>query len=157
MVFADETAAKQVVDNLISNAIKYTPKGKNVVVRILPIQTLPQGLVLMRNDIERLDDLELESVITHIRIEVTDEGPGLSDEDKARLFGKFARLSAQPTGGEHSTGLGLAIARKLTELMNGRIWCDSEIGTGATFYLELPCPVKPTTERNLAVRAKELA
>ena len=157
VVFADETAAKQVVDNLISNAVKYTPKGKNVAVRILPIQTLPQGLVLMREDIARLDDLELESVTTHIRVEVMDEGPGLTNEDKARLFGKFARLSAQPTGGEHSTGLGLAIARKLTELMNGRIWCDSEPGEGATFYLELPCSMKPTLVKNTTSRTKEFA
>lgn len=140
-VFADEIAAKQVLDNIISNAVKYTPQGKNVAVRILPIQTLPQGMVLMREDIERLDDLEFAATTTHIRVEVMDEGPGFTNEDKAKLFGKFARLSAQPTGGESSTGLGLAIAKKLIELMNGRIWCDSEYGEGAIFCIELPCPL----------------
>lgn len=137
-VLADETATKQILDNLISNAIKYTPRGKNVAVRILPIQTLPQGLVLMREDLANLDELEFEAKTSHIRVEIMDEGPGLTDEDKAKLFGKFARLSAQPTGGESSTGLGLAIAKKLTEMMHGRIWCDSEYGEGAVFCLELP-------------------
>jgi signal transduction histidine kinase len=73
-----------------------------------------------------------------VRVEVQDEGPGLSDEDKKKLFGKFARLSAQPTGGEHSTGLGLSIVKKLVEAMHGRVWCESELGKGATFIVELP-------------------
>ena len=67
-----------------------------------------------------------------------DEGPGISEEDMKKLFGKFARLSAQPTGGEHSTGLGLSIVKKMVEAMNGRVWCESELGKGATFMVELP-------------------
>ena len=67
-----------------------------------------------------------------------DEGQGLTKEDKQKLFGKFARLSAQPTGGEHSTGLGLSIAKKLAEAMNGDIYCESVIGEGATFVVSLP-------------------
>jgi signal transduction histidine kinase len=76
--------------------------------------------------------------ITCIRIEIQDEGPGLTEDDKANLFGKFARLSAQPTGGEHSTGLGLSIVKKMVEAMNGRVWCESVYGKGATFIVELP-------------------
>ena len=59
-----------------------------------------------------------------------DEGPGLSAEDQKKLFGKFARLSAKPTGGEHSTGLGLSIVKKMVEAMNGKVWCESELGQG---------------------------
>lgn len=59
-----------------------------------------------------------------------------------KLFGKFARLSARPTGGEHSTGLGLSIVKKMVEAMNGKVWCESEVGDGlprgATFIVELP-------------------
>jgi signal transduction histidine kinase len=55
-----------------------------------------------------------------------------------KLFGKFARLSARPTGGEHSTGLGLSIVKKLVEAMHGRVWCESEVGKGTTFIVELP-------------------
>ena len=77
-----------------------------------------------------------------MRFEVQDYGPGLSREDKTRLFGKFARLSARPTAGENSTGLGLSIVKKLTEAMNGRVWCESELGKGATFIVELPSAIQ---------------
>src|SRR5690606_24957799 len=73
-----------------------------------------------------------------VRVEIQDQGPGLSEADRQRLFQKFARLSAQPTGGEHSTGLGLSIVKKLVEAMNGRVWCESEQGRGATFIIEFP-------------------
>lgn len=113
LVFADERATMQVLDNILSNAIKYSPSGKKVFVRMTQHDTV-------------------------VRVEVRDEGPGLTEEDKLRLFGKFARLSAKPTGGEHSTGLGLNIVKKMVEAMNGRVWCESELGRGATFIVELP-------------------
>jgi len=117
MVYADEQALQQVLDNLVSNAIKYSPHSKTVFVRV---KSSPEA----------------------VRVEVQDEGPGISAEDMQKLFGKFARLSAQPTGGEHSTGLGLSIVKKLVEAMQGRVWCESEVGdglrTGATFIVELP-------------------
>lgn len=69
---------------------------------------------------------------------VQDEGQGLTEEDKTKLFGKFARLSAQPTDGEHSTGLGLSIVKRMVDAMQGRVWCESEAGKGATFFVELP-------------------
>ena len=70
--------------------------------------------------------------------EVRDQGPGVSAEDRKRLFQKFARLSAQPTGGENSTGLGLSIVKMMAEAMGGRVWCESEPGRGATFIVALP-------------------
>lgn len=114
-VMADEVAAMQVIDNIVSNAVKYSPNGenKNIWVRVVA----GNGTY---------------------RIEVQDEGPGLTDADKDKLFGHFARLSAQPTGGEHSTGLGLSIVKKMVEAMNGKILCESEKGKGATFIVELP-------------------
>ena len=69
--------------------------------------------------------------------EVNDEGPGLSEEDKRKLFGKYQKLSARPTGNESSTGLGLSIVKKFVEAMNGRIWCESELGSGASFFVAL--------------------
>ena len=113
IIFADEQVMMQVLDNLVSNAVKYSPLGKHVFVR-----------VLRRNEV--------------IRIEVKDEGQGISEEDMKKLFGKFQRLSTVPTGGEHSTGLGLSIVKKMVEVMNGRVWCESEFGNGATFIVELP-------------------
>ena len=78
------------------------------------------------------------SAVKYIRIEIEDQGPGITEADMKKLFGKFARLSAQPTGGEHSTGLGPSIVKKLVEAMNGRVWCESEPGKGAKFIVELP-------------------
>ncbi|MCS6808416.1 MAG: ATP-binding protein [Bacteroidota bacterium] len=110
----DEQAVMQVVENLVSNAVKYSPQGKRIEVRVRA------------------------GSAGYVRIEVQDEGPGLTEEDKKRLFGKFARLSARPTGGEHSTGLGLSIVKRMVEAMGGRVWCESEYSHGATFVVELP-------------------
>ncbi len=116
-VLADEQALQQVLDNILSNAVKYSPHGKNVFVRI-------------------------KASIDAVRVEIQDEGEGISPDDMKKLFGKFARLTARPTGGEHSTGLGLSIVKKMMEAMNGKVWCESEVGdglpTGATFIVELP-------------------
>ena len=112
-IIADEQATMQILDNLISNAVKYSPLGKQVFIRV-------------------------SSNPSSVRLAVEDEGPGLSEDDKSKLFGKFARLSARPTAGEYSTGLGLSIVKKMVEAMNGRVWCESELGKGATFIVELP-------------------
>lgn len=104
----------QVLENLVSNAVKYSLPGKSIYVRL-------------RNENGAA-----------VRCEVRDEGPGLSADDQKRLFGKFARLSAKPTGGEHSTGLGLSIVKRMVEAMRGQVWCESEPGQGATFIVEVP-------------------
>jgi signal transduction histidine kinase len=64
----------------------------------------------------------------YVRVTVRDEGPGIGDDNRAKLFGKFQRLTAQPIGNEKSTGLGLLIAKKFTALINGKIWCESKQG-----------------------------
>jgi len=109
----DPNVMVQVMENLLSNAVKYSPPGKNIRVRL-----------------RKLPDT--------VRFEVQDEGPGLSAEDQKQLFGKFARLSAKPTGGESATGLGLSIVKRMVEAMSGRVWCESEPGKGAMFVVELP-------------------
>lgn len=116
-VNVDITLFHEVIENIISNAVKYSPLEKNVYITV--------------DEISREHD-------SFIRIAVKDEGPGLTDDDKQKLFGKFQRLSAQPTGGEHSSGLGLAIVKKLVEAMNGTIYCESIYGQGATFIVEFP-------------------
>jgi two-component system sensor histidine kinase/response regulator len=109
----DPAVMVQVLENLISNAVKYSPPGKNIWVSLTAD---PDGM----------------------RCEVRDEGPGLNAEDQKKLFGKFARLSAKPTGGEHATGLGLSIVKRMVEAMHGRVWCESEPGNGASFNVEVP-------------------
>jgi signal transduction histidine kinase len=139
MTFADRNAIMQVLENLISNSIKYSPLGKKVYVNIITSSS-DQLQTLFAREEDALGTIPMEQ--KHVRIEFQDEGPGISAEDKIKLFGKFAKLSAKPTGGEHSTGLGLSIVKKMVEAMHGRVWCESEMddgfSTGATFIVELP-------------------
>jgi two-component system, sensor histidine kinase and response regulator len=111
--FVDYNSIYQVLDNLISNAIKYSSYGKQVSVRLI----------------------HNEKVVC---CEIQDEGPGLSESDQKKLFGKFARLTPQPTGEELSTGLGLFIVKKLMDAMNGTICCESELGKGTIFKVNFP-------------------
>jgi signal transduction histidine kinase len=140
-VFADETMTIQVLDNLISNAVKYSPPGKNIFVRIKDSHSSDNNNPRPMTNDQVTDDKITNGKVTndqYVRVEIADEGPGISPEDMQKLFGKFARLTAQPTGNEHSTGLGLSIVKKIVEAMNGKVWCESELGKGATFIVELP-------------------
>lgn len=111
--WADPGATRQILDNLISNAIKYTPHG---------------GMV----------KVFATSSKDEISISVSDTGPGLSEADQEKLWGKFTRLTPRPTGKEHSTGLGLWIVRRLATEMNGNTFCMSREGEGSTFGIRLP-------------------
>jgi two-component system, sensor histidine kinase and response regulator len=111
-VRADVTALMQVLDNLVSNAIKFSPSGKEVRLAVIPNEA-------------------------YLECHVQDQGAGFTKEDKAAMFGRYARLSTRPTGGEPSTGLGLSIAKKLTQAMGGELMCESEHGKGTTFILRL--------------------
>ncbi len=113
IMFADPLRMRQVVDNLISNAVKYSPAESTIYVRA-----------------NRVND--------YWHISVRDEGPGLTPEDHSRLFQDFARLSARPTGGESSTGLGLAISRRVVEAHHGQIGVETEPDQGATFWFTIP-------------------
>ncbi|MFN3561009.1 MAG: tetratricopeptide repeat protein [Chloroherpetonaceae bacterium] len=118
----DSERLLEVLDNLISNAIKYTPLGKKILVKC-----------------EKKFPRHLQHQGTSVFISVSDEGQGLSEEDMQKLFGRFQKLSSQPTAGEHSSGLGLYISKKYIEMMGGKIWAESEgKDKGATFFIELP-------------------
>lgn len=137
IALADDKALMQVVDNLLSNAVKYSPHGKNVWVSAHKAEAL-SGLLS----------------VPCCLIRVKDEGPGISAADQTKLFGKFVRLTAQPTGGEHSTGLGLSIVKRLVELMNACVWCESEAGSGATFCVEFPAYVEEVTNDRHQVNSR---
>jgi signal transduction histidine kinase len=110
----DADRMREAIDNLISNSIKYSPIGGRIEV-----------LVTLDNDI--------------IVIRVNDQGAGLSPEDLGRLFGRFQRLSAKPTAGESSTGLGLSIVKRIVDMHGGNITADSGgPGQGASFTITLP-------------------
>jgi len=109
----DISKMEEVVDNLINNAIKFAPEGTVVQVRTF------------------FSD-------SKITVEVEDNGVGLTEEDIKRAFEKGARLSAQPTGGETSSGLGLWIVKNVIEEHGGEVWIKSKPGMGSTFGFELP-------------------
>lgn len=114
LVRADPGSLSQVFDNLLSNAIKFSPPGKQI-----RLTVCPPGA-------------------RFVECQVQDEGPGFSAEDKAHMFRRYGRLSARPTGGEPSTGLGLSIVKKLILAMQGELSCESTPGDGATFAFRLP-------------------
>lgn len=110
---SDRHCIREILDNLLSNAIKFSLPGRRVFIRA-------------------------DATQNETSISIRDEGPGIPDTDFSMLFTKFSRLSAKPTGGESSTGLGLSIVKKLTELLGGRIRCDSIVGKGTTFTVVIP-------------------
>jgi signal transduction histidine kinase len=112
-ICADAIYLAQIVDNLVSNAIKFSSPGGRVLISLTP------GL----NTVE---------------LSVHDEGPGFTDKDKQLLFRKFQTLSARPTAGESSTGLGLSIVKKYVDLMGATMRLESEPGKGSTFTVTFP-------------------
>ncbi len=114
LINCDADRIREAIDNLVSNAIKYSPLGGHI------------ELLVARAD-------------GGVQVRVRDEGAGLSPEDMSRLFERFQRLSAKPTAGESTTGLGLSIAKRIVELHGGTIAAESPgPGRGATFTMWLP-------------------
>jgi len=122
-IYVDADRLREVITNLFDNAVKFTTEGK-------------VSVGLTGND---------EVVQCYIR----DTGPGISADDVPHLFQKFYRIDNSATRTIGGTGLGLFISRKIIELYNGRIWVESQLGKGSTFYINLP--------RLSSERAKQLA
>ncbi|MCG2588658.1 sensor histidine kinase [Rhodohalobacter sulfatireducens] len=113
-ITADAQKLEQVLNNLITNAIKYSHSGTHITVRI-----------------QREDE---DSII----LSVEDAGQGIPEKEQKNLFKPFSKTSVKATGGEMSTGLGLAITRRIVEAHGGEIWVESEVGKGSTFFVRLP-------------------
>jgi signal transduction histidine kinase len=112
-ITTDQEALIQILDNLVSNAIKFSQPQKEVYLQAI-------------NDEE------------YIRFNVKDHGPGILPQEMQKVFGKFQKLSARPTAGEESSGLGLSIVKELTHLLRGEVTISSQPGAGTTFSVKLP-------------------
>jgi signal transduction histidine kinase len=108
----DKVILYEILQNLVSNAIKFSSEFKRITLKVYDEENT-------------------------IKLEVIDQGPGFSEEDKKKMFNKFARLSAKPTGNEHSTGLGLSIVKKLCELIGASLKLESIVNEGAKFTILL--------------------
>lgn len=113
LVLADVRRMAQVIDNLLSNATKYSPPDSEINVNI---------------------GVHDEQAVVSVR----DSGPGILPDEQNQIFDSFQRLSARPTGGEPSTGLGLTIVRRIVMAHGGKVWIDSAPGQGSTFHVSLP-------------------
>lgn len=118
----DRNKFEQVMNNIVGNAIKYSPAGSTI-------------------------EISTELKEKEVLIEIRDEGPGIPPEEIGKLFKPFSRTSVQSTAGEKSTGLGLTIAKKLVEGHGGKIWVESKVGEGTSFFIEIPLnqPIQPST------------
>jgi signal transduction histidine kinase len=111
-VMADPIAVTQVFENLLSNAIKFSPVGSTIHIIVEDSRT------------------------NMMRVIFQDEGEGIRADELPSLFSRYARISPQPTAGEDSTGLGLFIVKRLVEAMQGRVWCESTVDIGTSFFVE---------------------
>ncbi len=139
-VLLDPAKLRQVVFNYVSNAIKFTPAGGDVCVRV----TLEDAL---------------------LRLEVSDTGPGIAPRDHERVFFEFEQLHGGLARGQAGTGLGLAVTKRIVEAQGGHVGVESDLGAGSTFYAELPIGARPVVPRaeirrlpdGVAVRVQEAA
>jgi signal transduction histidine kinase len=113
-ISADPGQLRQVLSNLIDNAIKYSPSGGAVTVALEPRDRF-------------------------VRFSVSDDGLGIPRDEQSRIFEKFYRLDPDMTQGIGGTGLGLYICRELVRRVDGRIWVESDGSSGSTFVVEIPC------------------
>jgi two-component system sensor histidine kinase GlrK len=123
MFEADENRVRQVFDNLLSNALKFSPSGAQIRVEAFPVENANHGPVA-------------------VEIRISDEGPGIPGEEINNIFKHFYQSRNQHTRSRQGTGLGLAIARHIVEAHRGRIWAESKLGCGSTFHVVLPIEAK---------------
>ncbi len=135
IVLADSGRMIGVFENLISNAIKYSFPHTSITICCLAYSPSPNGT----HQISQLPQAHQAFSESFVLISVSDEGQGLTEADMQKLFGRFQRLSARPTQGESSSGLGLSLVKEIVEMHGGKVWAESlGKGQGATFFVALP-------------------
>lgn len=143
-IYADSQRLEQVLTNLVSNAIKFTPEGKTITIR----SHLADASQLRAPDCFK-DDLN-KLTGKYIVICVEDQGIGIAEKDLLRAFDKFAQIENSLSRKVGGSGLGLPIAKQLLQAHNGAIWCDSELNKGSKFYFAVPVSMaEEISEKNL--------
>lgn len=127
-VQVDPERFAQILSNLLSNALSFTPRGGKVV-------------------------LSVSALDSEVRFSVTDTGPGITREHQRKIFERFYRVSSARSRGDGGTGVGLTIAKKLTEAMDGQLWLASRAGQGSTFYVAFPAATTKEHEGNQHTRS----
>lgn len=130
IIFADPDRITQIVVNLISNAIKFTPKGGNI-----KVHTKSSG--------------------NYLTVNITDSGQGISKENQQKLFNKFFQLAQKEKMDTPGTGLGLHIAKTFIELQNGQMGIESEEGKGSTFFFTIPCQTQTDERKETAPKLQQ--
>lgn len=139
-IYADSQRLEQVLTNLVSNAIKFTPEGKNIIIRShLASAEQLKAPECFTNDLKKLNG-------EYIVVCVEDEGIGIAEKDLLRAFDKFAQIENSLSRKVGGSGLGLPIAKQLLEAHNGTIWCDSELNRGSRFYFAIPVSKIPASK-----------
>ncbi len=123
IVMADKQYLHRALENLLSNALKFSPEDKRISVSVS--ETSDSAIV-----------------------KIQDEGPGISEEDQKKLYINFQKLSARPTGGESSTGLGLSIAKTILDKLGAEIQCKSKEGEGTLFSVTIKKATEPVESLN---------
>lgn len=129
---ADSQRLEQVLTNLVSNAIKFTPEGRNITIK----SNVVNAKDIKINDSFKDEIRKLEG--DYIMVSVIDEGIGIAKKDLLHAFDKFAQIENSLSRKVGGSGLGLPIAKQLLDAHNGAIWCDSEPEKGSTFYFVIP-------------------
>lgn len=124
-LLGDANRLKQVINNLISNGIKFTESGG----------------VTVKVDLTRIQSNQMQ-----LNISVKDTGIGISQQDMDKLFKSFSQIDSSFTRQYGGSGLGLVISRQLVEVMGGRLWFKSDIGMGSIFYVSIPFPISEAPE-----------
>lgn len=143
-IYADSQRLEQVLTNLVSNAIKFTPEGKNIIIRSHTADASQLNTPdCFKEDIQKLQG-------KYIVVCVEDQGIGIAEKDLLRAFDKFAQIENSLSRKVGGSGLGLPIAKQLLQAHNGAIWCESELNKGSRFYFAIPINIVPAKmEKNL--------
>lgn len=140
-VWGDQRRLREVLDNILENALKFSPDGGEITISLRPVTSLPPESARSQNG-----ETATLPVLPMLEIKIQDHGIGIADEHLLRIFDRFQRVDTRLTREVNGLGLGLAICKYIVALHHGYLWAESQAGKGSTFYIWLPLAQTETTE-----------